>query len=204
VGRPARFTEAGILDAALSAAASRGRQTTVDDVASLLGAHVGSIYYRYPSRESLFGALWVRSVRRFQAVFLAALAHPDARTGLVDSAATIPDYCRTHPDEAVALTLYRHRALLADCPQELYEDVAGLNLELFGILARSAEALGGTDDDLPIIVAATQQVPYGLVRPYLGTPEGIPDWATPAVRAAATAILDLIPRQGGQAATAGS
>ena len=192
MGRPARFTEEGILDAALSVAATRGKQATVDEVATSLDAHVGSVYYRYPSRESLFGALWVRSVRRFQTVFLAALAHPDPRTGLVEAAATIPDYCRAHPDEAVALTLYRHRALLAACPPELYEDVAGLNVELYAMLAQAAAGLGATDDDLPLITAATQQVPYGLVRPYLGTPGGIPDWATPAVRAATSAILDLI------------
>ena len=197
MGRPARFTSDGILDAALSVVAGRGKQATVDDVASRLDAHVGSVYYRYPSRDALFGALWVRSIRRFQRVFLAALAHPDARTGLVDAAATIPDYCRAHPDEAVALTLYRHRELLAACPQELYEDVAGLNVDLFGRLAQSATALGGSDDDVPIITAATQQVPYGLVRPYLGTQDAIPGWATAAVRTASSAILDLIPRRGG-------
>jgi len=202
VGRPPRFTEEGILDAALSVAASRGKQATVDEVATVLDARVGSIYYRYPSRESLFGALWVRSVRRFQAVFLGALAHPDPRTGLIHAAATIPDYCRAHPDEAVALTLYRHRALLVACPPNLYEDVAGLNVELLGMLAQVAAGLGATEADLPMITAATQLVPYGLVRPYLGTPDGIPEWATPAARAAAAAILDLIPWHEGRVAAA--
>ena len=64
MARPARFTADGILDAAAVVAAQRWREATVADVAARLGAPPGSVYYRFANKDALFGALWLRAVRR--------------------------------------------------------------------------------------------------------------------------------------------
>ena len=76
MGRPPKFTEDALLDAALTIVAQDGAAATTAAIATAAGAKPGSLYYRFPNREVLLLTLWVRSIRRFQAVFLAAAAHP--------------------------------------------------------------------------------------------------------------------------------
>jgi len=78
VGRPSKFSEEALLDAALVVVDRDGKAATTADVAAAVGAGVGSLYYRFANREVLLLALWVRSIRRFQIDFLAA-ATPDER-----------------------------------------------------------------------------------------------------------------------------
>lgn len=194
MGRPPRFDNDDILNAALAVVAERWRYATVEEVAARLGTRVGSIYYRFPTRESLFVALWVRSIRRFQVAFMDALENPDAEQALLAAACRVPDYCRANPEEAIALTLYRYHALVADCPQDQREDVVSLNDSAEMALMATGRRFGAADADLVKVRTAVQQLPYGMIRPYLGASEPIPDWITPATRAASAAVLALIPR----------
>src|SRR5680860_58981 len=106
VPRPARFHAEDILDAALSCVADVGHRVTVADIASRLGAPVGSIYHRFSSRDVLVVRLWLRSVQRFQAGLFELAGTADPHQAMLEIALHIPRYCRAHPDEAASLTLF--------------------------------------------------------------------------------------------------
>ena len=72
MGRPSKFNEETLLDAALVVVDRDGKAATTAGIAAAVGARVGSLYYRFANREVLLLALWVRSIRRFQIDFLAA------------------------------------------------------------------------------------------------------------------------------------
>ncbi len=189
--RPARFTDDEVVDAALTCVARNGHGVAVADVAEALGGPVGSIYHRFPSREALLIRLWLRSIARFQAgIFVIADGAPADRA-LIDAALHVPSYCRDHPDEARALTLYRRDRLLPDCPADLRDEVDGVNAEIDALTRRLAkERFGSAARPLvQLVVLATRVSPYGLVRPYIGRP--VPHIVDDAVEAAAIAILAL-------------
>ena len=162
------------------------------EVAAAMGGRTGSIYYRFASRDVLLIRLWVRSVQRFQQVAFAALHEaPGPDDALVAAACAVPDYCRRAPDEARALTLYRQDRLLIDCPAELRPEVASLNDHLLRLIDETATARYGrlTPDLRHLTRTAVQWLPYGLVRPFIGSSQPIPPWVTDAVAAGARSVL---------------
>ena len=114
--RPAKFSEEQILDAAAQAVGRRGRDATIADVAAALDAPVGSLYYRFASREALMISLWTRSIRRFHQGLLAAAAPGDPDEALIEGALHVPRFCRSRPVEALCLTLYRYEAAVRLAP----------------------------------------------------------------------------------------
>lgn len=191
MARPPKFEHDQILDAALSAVADHGRSATVAQVAAALGGPVGSIYHRYRSRQELLVALWLREIRGFHVGLMDAMTGHDPQRALVGAAVHIPRYCRAHPRRAVAMTLYRRKALLDDPPPSLADAVRTLN----DAPDAAMDALCGrrygraTPRRREIVVTAVRQCPYGLVRPYVGGT--VPGWIDAAVDAAAAAILAL-------------
>jgi AcrR family transcriptional regulator len=162
MGRPAKFTEDRILDAALAVTAAHGpAAATIAAIARRLGAPSGSLYHRFGSRDLLLAGLWTRCVRRFQDGFVAALAEDDAEGAALHT----PRWCRQHPDEAAVLLLYRREDLAAEWPGEL-----GVELEALGREAADAlDAFTGRHPGLgrERLVFATVDVPYGAVRRHL-------------------------------------
>ncbi len=166
------------------------------DVAAALAGPVGSIYHRFASREILLVRLWLRSVRGFQAGLFgivegAAAAGELPDDTLVAMAGHVPRYCRSHPDEARALTLFRHDRLLASCPDEVRAEVTAVNLELESLTRRLSRDRFGRESrhGLVLTVLATRVCPYGLVRPYLGS--RVPAVLDDAVTTTSRAILAL-------------
>jgi AcrR family transcriptional regulator len=166
------------------------------EIAAQLSGPVGSIYYRFDSREELLVTLWLRSVRRFQAG-LFRIVDRDFRaarpvdTTLVSLARQVPAYCRHHPEEARALTLFRHQRLVEECPDALRTEVESLNDRVDALARTLARARYGsaTRRRLGLVELATRVTPYGLVRPYVGRP--VPRVLDDAAGAAAQAILAL-------------
>lgn len=185
-----------------------GKTATTADVAAAVGGGVGSLYYRFANREVLLLALWVRSIRRFQVDFLAAAGSSrDPGEALVAAAVAIPRYCREHPGEARALTLFRHAEVLARletgddelaaCPGELREAVRGLNDEVVAVMAELTRRRFGSLEPLELVRVAVQQTPYGLVRPFLGAGAGpMPAWLDDMVAAMVPAALAVADRPG--------
>jgi AcrR family transcriptional regulator len=181
LGRPAKFSEDQVLDAALAVIAENGPgAATIGAIAARLGAPSGSIYHRFGSRDLLLATLWTRCAHRFQQGFIAALASDDAESAALHT----PRWCRSHLDEAAVLLLYRRQDLVAEWPAEF----ASVNREADAALDAFIER--HPDLDRERLLFATVDVPYGAVRRHLlnGTPppSTIDPWITTTCRTVLT------------------
>jgi len=183
MGRPAKFGEDRILDAALAVTAEGGPSAaTIAAIAERLGAPSGSLYHRFRSRDLLLATLWTRCVRRFQEGFVAALDAGDA----VAAALHTPRWCRGHPAEAAVLLLHRRRDLAAAWPAELAGPLDALNARTADTLTAFARRRGV---DRERVVFATVDVPYGAVRRHLLDHRAPPPEADELIITACRAVL---------------
>jgi AcrR family transcriptional regulator len=191
VARPAKFTADSILDAARDAVREHWRDTTINHVAEHVGAPVGSLYYRFPSRDALFGSLWARAIGRFHEGLLAAAEIEDPRESLAAMARHIPQFCRENPGEAKAMTLYRLPDLLEKVPAGQRAEMATINDRVDTGLRRVAARRYGdlTDRRYLLALVGTRQCPYGLIRPLIGS--DIPEEFDAICVAATEGILAL-------------
>ena len=96
MGRNAKFDRDGIVAATLALVAEAGpKAATIAAIAGRLGAPVGSIYHRYPSRELLLAELWMSVVEGYQDGFVAALEGDDAVEAAGASALYMPRWVRS-------------------------------------------------------------------------------------------------------------
>jgi AcrR family transcriptional regulator len=72
-----------ILRAAAEVFTTRGLQASLDDVARHAGVGVGTVYRRFPDKESLAEALFEERIEAIATLAEDALAEPDSWTGLV-------------------------------------------------------------------------------------------------------------------------
>lgn len=193
MARPARFTADDILDGAAVAVAAHGPGVTIAQVCAGIGAPVGSIYHRFPSREHLLSSLWLRSIRQFHEGLLATREIDEPREALLAQAVHQPRFCRAHPEVALAMSLYSQRQLLATGPEGLHDEVAHLNDDIWALGRQQTQALYGTarGRTADVVALAVRQTPYGMIRFYVRGQQRIPRWIDEAVLAAAAAILDL-------------
>ena len=191
MARPVRFSKDDILDGAAQALMQVGPSLSIATIARQIDGPSGSIYHRFRSREELLIQLWLRSIRRFQAGFLSACATNDPHVAITKAAGHIISYCREHPQDALAMTLYRHVKLIDSAPAELKPEVEHINDEITvaitDLCLRRYDA--ATTRHWEILTLAIKQTPYGIVRPYVGI--SVPDWLDEAAVAAATAIAQL-------------
>ncbi|WP_119731387.1 TetR/AcrR family transcriptional regulator [Thermomonospora amylolytica] len=186
MGRPAKFTEERILDAALAIAAEDGPgAVTMTAVGARLGAPTGSLYHRFGSRDLLMARLWMRCVRNFQQGFGTALRAGDAEAAALHT----PRWCREHPDEAALLVLHRRRDLAAKWPAALSEDLSALNTEVIAALDAFTAAHPRIDRER--LVFAVIDVPYGAVRRHLMARRPPPPQVDDLIKATCRAVLSL-------------
>ncbi|MCX4587161.1 TetR/AcrR family transcriptional regulator [Streptomyces sp. NBC_01481] len=128
MGRKPKFADEDFLDAAMRIAAERGAASvTMSAVAESAGAPVGSVYHRFASRDLLLARLWLRAVRRFQAVFLDAMSADDIDEAAEGAVLQALAWVRERPDEARVLLLHRREDLVARWPDELGPELSTLN-----------------------------------------------------------------------------
>jgi len=167
MGRQAKYTDGQFLDAALSLAAKRGPEAiTIADIADYVGAPIGSVYHRFPSRELLMARLWLRTVQSFQDGFLELLAEGKAREAVLYT----PRWVREHFEDAVVLLLYRREEFFGETwPAEITKDARLLMRGLDeGIIDFTISRFGGVSEEmLQRTVLALIDVPYAAVRRYL-------------------------------------
>jgi AcrR family transcriptional regulator len=194
VGRTAKFTEDDVLDAALTVIAARGPAgATIAAIATQLQAPVGSIYHRFRSRDLLLAKLWLRSIMRFQAGFLAALAVEDDLAAVgVTAALHVVRWSREHLDEARVMVLYRREDLAARWPEELGDELARLNVATEAAVSHYARRRFGRTDAETVrrVVFALVDVPYAAARRSLLVGEAPPKSLDGLVRTAVHAVLD--------------
>src|SRR5260370_8065300 len=113
MGRPL-FDNAGFLAAARALACERGpAAVTRDSVTQRLKAPKGSFYYRFASRDTLLGELWLMTVLAYQEGFVAAI---EAGDGLAAALHT-PPWARLLLDDAFLPLLYTpHHFFQSDWP----------------------------------------------------------------------------------------
>lgn len=191
MARPSKHDTESLLDAAARAYHERGRAVTIADVGRAAGAPTGSIYHRFGSREELLATLWLRSIRRFHDGFGQACALPDAREAVAAAARHIPAYCRQHPQDAFAMTLFRQPYLMTEGPPGLRADAAAVNDDIDAITEELGRRRYGelTEHRRELLRTATRLCPYGLVRPYVGG--DVPVWLEDATAVSAEAIAAL-------------
>ena len=191
MARPAQFSGDDILDAAARGVHVWGPGVTVAQVAAELGGPTGSIYHRFASRDILLVSLWLRSIGRFHVGLLEAYAMPDPQAALLAATLHIPRYCRDHPTDALAMTLYRQTRLVTHAPEALRPQVAEVNVAVDAGLRALVPARYGheSEDGYRLLMVATRLSPYGLVRSFVGG--DVPDWLDEVCVAAAEGILAL-------------
>jgi len=170
MGRPAKFNTEQILDATAQLVAEGGpRLATVAGIAERLGAPTGSIYHRFNSRDLLLARLWIRTVRRSQEGFVAALSQDDVEKAALHAALHVPRWSRSNLDDACVLVLYRREQLAEQWPEELGAELATLNDAIkAGVRAFVRRRFGSvTKGNLDVTSFALLDVPYAAVRRYL-------------------------------------
>ncbi|MEM6931730.1 MAG: helix-turn-helix domain-containing protein, partial [Myxococcota bacterium] len=153
--RPARFGEDAILDAALDELARRGpRGVSMAGIARSLGAPSGSLYHRFPSRDRLMAALWLRTVERFQASFVERLgAADDVDAGLDHAVRFVVAWARERPAEASLLTRFRREDLIdGPWPDNVAERASTLATQLEDAATQLARRIWPDGDaDMPAL-----------------------------------------------------
>jgi AcrR family transcriptional regulator len=193
MGRPAKFNDDLILDATAEAIARVGpARATVANIAAAVGAPSGSIYHRFESRDLMFARLWIRTVRRAQPGFIAALANPDLIAGARDAVLHVPRWSRSHLSEAMVLLLYRREDLAARWPDELGVELRDLNVDLIKAYKDYCRRRYGTAARATLEVArfGLFDIPYAAVRPYLAAGEPPPARLDELIATAAASVLE--------------
>ncbi|RFU41970.1 TetR/AcrR family transcriptional regulator [Actinomadura logoneensis] len=191
MGRPPRHDRDRLLDAAVDLVSEGGpSDVTVAAVARAAGAPSGSVYHRFPSAAALLAAVWLRTVERFQAGFVAAASAEPAERAAVAAARHVVAWSRAHPREARVLQYGPRDFGQADWPDADRELLATANGRVREVVVGLAARLG-RPDDLGRVVLALVDVPQSLVQRHLreGTP--IPESAEDLVAEAATVLLGL-------------
>lgn len=172
VGRPPKFTQDTIVDAAMKLAAEHGTANiTMQAIAAELGAPSGSLYHRYPSRDHLLADLWLRAVADFQAALFVRLDQCDDPLESACAAASyFVRWCRENPIVARVLLLFSVTDLKhGDWPTDIKARAERANNELIARMAALERQLGATtSEQRRRIRMCIFDLPYGVVRARLG------------------------------------
>jgi AcrR family transcriptional regulator len=139
-----------LLDAEERLVTTRGcRALTVEGLSAALGALIGSIYHRFPSRSVLAAALWIRAAERFQEGLIAELAGLEPIPAGIDATMHTLRWSRRNPHAAQMLL---HTGTWISCRGDLPEPwrmhAAGLNASLLAALRSYAERLYGSSANM--------------------------------------------------------
>lgn len=173
--RPAKFSEEQILDVSRDLVVESGPATlTMTAVSRLLGAPSGSLYHRFPGRDTLAAALWVRAVRRFQSGYLAELGNRDPLQAALAAAGHVVTWSRANLNDARLLLQFRSRDLVhGQWPQTLRDENLRLRRQLETSIRDLQASFGATEPaERHRVSFAVIDVPYAAVRPALAA--GIP------------------------------
>lgn len=193
MSRPTKHDPELMLDAALRLLRERGvRGVTMTAVAEATGAPSGSLYHRFASRDALLGELWLRTVERFQAEFVARLQAPDAWAATEGTLRHVFAWLREHPDEAQLLLMYRRRDISAhEWPEELVQRVRRLADDFDRAMQSFAGRLGGAHDEAVTLAwFLLVDLPLAAARRHLAAGRPIPPAAERLTLEAARALLD--------------
>jgi len=190
MGRKPRFETDRFLDAALKLLHSGGpAAVTVAGIAESVGAPVGSVYHRFPSRDVILAELWMRTARAFQDGFLEMLGKGNA----VEAALYTVRWSRSRLEESRLLLLYRREDLTrGNWPAAMKNNAADLEAELGAGLREFAKKRFGrvTKRDMERTVFALVDVPLAAVLRHVQASEPPPESVDEWVRKTCRSILE--------------
>jgi AcrR family transcriptional regulator len=148
--RDAALNREKILRAAREVFGQHGLRVTLDDVARHAGVGVGTVYRRFPDKETLVRALFEQDLGIRQASAERALAHPDAWEGFVDFLTEMGADLAENRGLQEVIMLGSHSS-------EPIETVRGGMLPFLEALIKRAQESGDlraeiTPSDIPVIV----------------------------------------------------
>jgi AcrR family transcriptional regulator len=161
--RPPRYDAEALLDVALELLVSEGvRAVSAAAVAARAKVPSGSLYHRFPSRDALLAALWLRTVEAFQGQFAERLRGEEPLRAAREAAVFVLTWTREHPQEAQLLLRYRLQDLLdGGLPAESTERARALHRSAEQGLRAFAQRLGLDDERVRF---ALVHVPYAAAR----------------------------------------
>lgn len=192
--QPVKHSTDVMLDAVRSLVLSGGpAAASARAVCLATGAPSGSVYHRFPRRDDLVAAAWLRAQDRFAAAYLAALDG-----SAVEAAVSLLTWCRDNPDDARLLLRHALRDLLrGDVSAALAEKAEANNRTLTAALRVVVEhtGLGARDVSLALV-----DLPYAVARRAMREGGGPSEEDIEAVRRAVTLLLSpsaqVAPRPG--------
>jgi AcrR family transcriptional regulator len=195
VPRPERHPVDKILDVSRDLVLSEGaRRVTVDRIVSVSGAPKGSVYHRFASVNDLLATMWLRGVRRSQALFLEPLnaGGGDPMASAVAAGLAIHDFARENPADARLLAALRREDLVSDVSDPaLVIDFQKVNAELRTAVTSLARRLYGraTRDAVERTTCGVIDLPQGAIRRHLIEGTDIPQAVRSQLVAAIPAAL---------------
>lgn len=126
-------------------------------VATAIGAPSGSVYHRFPRRDDLVAATWLRAQDRFLAGYLDTLAGsgPEAAVGVLT-------WSGANPDDAAVLLRYGLRDLVRrEVSAGLSEHANANQRRLETAIARFA---GAVERPVSDVLLAVVDLPYAVTR----------------------------------------
>lgn len=194
MGRPAKFTSDELLDSAADLLVEGGPAAlTAAAVARAAGAPSGSVYHRFPSRDVLAAALWMRTVERFDHEVVSGMEAPGEPIDVAVAVATrVIDWSAEQPVDAFVLTMFRREDLVADHTFGLSERAGALGTRQRAALDALAARLALPTDLVRFAVAG---IPMAAIRRYVGDRSPLPPWVRRAVERSVRATLSPDPNE---------
>ncbi|MEH1127921.1 TetR/AcrR family transcriptional regulator [Micromonospora sp. CPCC 206061] len=160
--QPVKHSPDVMLDAVRTLVLSGGPSAaTARAVCLATGAPSGSVYHRFPRRDDLVAAAWLRAQDRFLRAYLGALDPPGTAAG-IHAALTVLTWCRDHPEDAAMLLRHALRDLLrGDISPDLAERAEANQRAVAVALTAIADTTGHRLRD---IVLALVDMPYAVAR----------------------------------------
>ena len=158
---PVKHTRDAMLDTARALVLDGGpAAASARAVAQALGAPSGSIYHRFPRRDDLIAAAWLRAQDRFLTAYLAA-----AEQGPAAAAVRVLTWSAEHPADAALLL----RHALSDLVRGEVSPELAHQADANNARAEAAVRELAGDRLLDDFLVAVVDLPYGMTRRILRT-----------------------------------
>jgi AcrR family transcriptional regulator len=190
MGRPARFTDQELIQAAARASAKLGPgNTTIGLIAKEAKAPVGSVYHRYPSKGALLAEAWIAAAERFGQQFRGVLASAKTIDEALEAALVTPRFARADHAGGVLLFAHRRDDFLDEAPEESRARATKQTSDVLHSIAETAKRFLPRDPRArEKLAVALVGLPYGAVRIFL--PQAVPPAELDAtIKAAARAAI---------------
>lgn len=185
--RPVKHSPDVMLDAARALILSGGPSAaSARAVSAATGAPSGSIYHRFPRRDDLVAAAWLRAQDRFLAAYLGELAKPHANAGAA-AAVVVLTWGAANPEEAALLLRYSLPDLLRGEVSVGLGDHAEANQDQ--LQAAITHFAATTNRALPDVMVAVVDLPYAVTRRVLRDRRPPTNEEVKAMRRAASLLL---------------